>query len=73
MTKEDYIAIAKILKNERRSALSDQDYTRKVRNIQITSIARALGMRFAFYDPQLDETKFVKSTNLTEEEKRLPL
>ena len=73
MTKQDYIAIAAILKNERKKALSDQDYTRKVRTVQITSIARELANRFALNNPRFDAIKFVKATNLTEEEMRLPL
>jgi len=66
MTKKDYIAIAAILKNERRKALSDDDYTRKVENIQITSIARQLSWLLREDNPRFDETKFVKATNLDE-------
>ena len=70
MTKKDYILIAAMLKNERKKALSDQDYTRKVKNILITSIARQLSDMFGANNPRFDKTKFVKATNLTEKEKR---
>jgi|TARA_R100001460_G_scaffold49400_2_gene87616 uncharacterized protein YqgQ len=72
-TKKDFIAIAAILKNERRKTLSDQDFTGKVKNILITSIARQLSDMFGATNKLFDGEVFMDATNLTEDEKRLPL
>ena len=72
-TKKDFIAIAAILKNERKKALSDQDFTSKLKNILITSIARQLSDMFGANNKLFDGKIFMDATNLTEDEKRLPL
>ncbi len=73
ITKKDFIAIAAILKNERKKALSDQDFTSKLKNILITSIARQLSDMFGANNKVFDGEIFMDATNLTEDEKRLPL
>ena len=73
MTKKDYIVIASILKNERRKALSDQDFTSKVKNLVISNIARGLATFFESNNTRFDGQIFLDATQLTEEEMRLPL
>jgi len=73
MTKKDFIAFAAILKNERRKALSDQDFTSKIKNIVINNIASQLIDLFIKENPRFDINKFIEASNLTEEERALPL
>ena len=73
MTKKDFIAFAAILKNERRKALSDQDFTSKIKNIVINNIASQLIDLFIKENPRFDIDKFKQATQLKQEEMRLPL
>ena len=73
MTKKHFIAIAAILKNERRKALSDQDFTSKIKKIVINNITSQLIDLFINENPNFDINKFIDASNLTEEEMRLPL
>lgn len=74
MTKKHFIAIAAILKKIRLQAqntvfLSDENTT----NLVVDNIRKELIKMFIEENPNFDIDKFIKATNLTEEELRLPL
>ena len=70
MTKKHFIAIAKILKNQRLSIQGIED--KQFENL-ITNIENQLINVFVDDNSRFDISKFRQATQLTEEEMRLPL
>ena len=74
MTKKHFIRIAAILKNVRANAqhsvfLQDKQTT----NLVVDNIRKELIKMFIEENPNFDLNKFIKASNLTEEEKRLAI
>ena len=75
MTKKDYIALARIIKEMRKATVYGKPLNgvESMRAAVLNSVVNKLANYCELDNPRFDKDKFIKATQLTEEEMRLPL
>mgnify|MGYP003135744778 FL=1 len=75
MTKKDYIALARIIKELRKGVAHEKPLNGVdgMRTIILNGVINKLTNYCELDNPRFDKDTFIKATQLTEEEMRLPL